>query len=204
MHKLGRVVWIVLALGVAGYAGVAYSLLPLGKMVHPDMQATFRAHPFWIYTHVFASLIALALGPLQFARGVRERRPLLHRWSGRVYLGIGVLFGGVSALYLAPLAYGGWVSTFGFGVLALLWLYTGARAYGAIRKRRVAEHEWWMIRNYALTFAAVTIRLYLPLSRVAGIDFDIAYPAISWLCWIPNLVVVEWWMRQKAAALKLT
>lgn len=203
MHVLVRIVFVLLAVGVAGYAAVVYSLFPLGKMIHPDMQATFQAHPFWIYLHIFASLVALALGPLQFVRGVRERKPHLHRWSGRVYV-LGVLGGGVSALYLAPFAYGGWVSTFGFGLLATCWLYTGARAYGAIRQGRIVTHQAWMIRNYALTFAAVTIRFYLPLSRVMGVDFDIAYPAISWLCWIPNLILVEWWLRQRTTVLNST
>jgi hypothetical protein len=38
----------------------------------------------------------------------------------------------------------------------------------------------------------VTLRLYLPLSGAIGIPFDDAYPAIAWLCWVPNLVVAEW------------
>ena len=47
-----------LALGVALYAALAYSLLPLGAAVHPDMRAAFQAHPVGIGVHVFASLFA--------------------------------------------------------------------------------------------------------------------------------------------------
>jgi len=42
-----------------------------------------------------------------------------------------------------------------------------------------------------LTFAAVTLRIYLPLSLAFGVQFATAYPAISWLCWVPNLFVAE-------------
>ena len=49
-----------------------------------------------------------------------------------------------------------------------------------------------MTRSYALTFAAVTLRIYLRLSQVVGIPFDAAYQTISWLCWVPNRVVAEW------------
>ena len=42
-----------------------------------------------------------------------------------------------------------------------------------------------------LTFAAVTLRIYLPLSDLVGIDFDVAYPVIAWLCWVPNVIVAE-------------
>jgi hypothetical protein len=49
-----------------------------------------------------------------------------------------------------------------------------------------------MVRNFSLTFAAVTLRLYIPASVFAGIDFAVAYPIIAWLCWLPNLLVAEW------------
>jgi hypothetical protein len=48
-----------------------------------------------------------------------------------------------------------------------------------------------MVRNFALTFAAVMLRLYLPASMVVGIEFELAYPVIAWLCWLPNVVVAE-------------
>jgi hypothetical protein len=110
---------------------------------------------------------------------------------GRTYLTIGVLIGGLAGLYMAFHAFGGLIARLGFAGLALAWLYTGLRAYLAIRGRRVAEHRAWMVRNFALTFAAVTLRLYLPASAIAGIAFEVAYPFIAWLCWVPNLVAAE-------------
>lgn len=191
MHPAGFASLAVLSLGVAVYALAAYGLLPLGSMVHPDMQAAFRAHPAGIYTHVFASAVALALGPLQFSPRLRTARPGLHRLSGRVYLGVGVLFGGLAGLYMSRHAFGGMVSQLGFGCLAIAWLSTGLRAFVAIRRHDVATHRRWMVRNFALTFAAVTLRVYLPTAMAARIPFELAYPAIAWLCWVPNLWVAE-------------
>lgn len=181
-----------LALGVAGYAMFAYLFLPLGTLVHPDMTANFQEHAYGIYAHIFASIIALAIGPFQFSTYIRQEYTNVHRWLGRAYLGVGVLIGGLAGLYMSHFAYGGLVAKLGFGTLALLWLYTGLRAYLAIRKGAIAEHRKWMVRNFSLTFAAVMLRIYLPASFAAGIDFSIAYPIISWLCWVPNLVFVEW------------
>jgi hypothetical protein len=48
-----------------------------------------------------------------------------------------------------------------------------------------------MVRNFALTFAAVTLRLWLPGSVLSGVPFEVAYPIVAWLCWVPNLVVAE-------------
>lgn len=182
----------VLALGVALYALVAYGLFPLGNYVHPDMKSVFQAHASAIYLHVFASIVALTLGPFQFSDRLRKAQPALHRWSGRLYLLVGVLLGGASGLYMAQFAFGGWVARSGFTLLALSWLFTGFMAYRAIRRRDIQNHRRWMLRNFALTFAAVTLRIYLGLALAMGLPFEQAYPVIAWLCWIPNLFLVEW------------
>lgn len=179
------------ALGVAGYAVFAYGFMPLGALVHPDIKLSFLAHKAGIYTHVFASLVALSLAPFQFSNWIRANYPRAHRVMGRVYLGIGVTFGGLSGLYMAAFAFGGPVAKLGFACLAMSWLYTGLRAYQSIRRGAVQEHRSWMVRNVSLTLAAVTLRIYLPSSMIAGIPFEVAYPAIAWLCWVPNLIVAE-------------
>ena len=190
-------VLLVLSLAVTGYALVAYALLPLGSAVHPDMRAAFVANRAAVYLHVFASVFALGLGPFQFWTRLRTARPTLHRWSGRLYLGLGVLVGGLAGLSLAFHAFGGPVARAGFACLALAWLYTGLRAWLAIRARDIASHRRWMVRNFALTFAAVTLRIWIPLSVVGGIPFESAYPIIAWLCWVPNLLVAEFVFTRK-------
>lgn len=195
MRSTGTLLLYVLALGVAGYAVVGYSIMPLGSLVHPEMKADFVAHPVGVYCHVFAAAVALLLGPFQFSARLRRTRLRLHRWMGRVYLGVGVLLGGLSGLYLAAFAFGGPVARVGFAALALCWLYSGWRAYIAIRRGLIDEHRKWMVRNFALAFAAVTLRIYLPIAIVAGVDFAVAYPVIAWLCWLPNLLAAEWLRR---------
>ena len=191
MPLAGLTVLVILSLGVAGYAVGVYGFLPLGVALHPDMRAAFEAHRTGVYAHIFASAVALVLGPMQFSARLRAARPRLHRWLGRLYLGVGVMVGGGAGLFLAFNAFGGLVARLGFGCLAALWLYSGFRAYRAIRARDVAAHRRWMVRNFALTFAAVTLRLWLPASMVLGIPFQNAYPVIAWLCWIPNLLLAE-------------
>ncbi|MBV1776437.1 DUF2306 domain-containing protein [Burkholderiaceae bacterium DAT-1] len=186
----------LLAFGVAGYALFVYGTMPIGALVHPSMRLTFAAHATAVYIHAFASSIALIIGPLQFSGRIRRRWPQVHRWMGRIYLGVGILAGGVSALYIAQFAYGGLPSRLGFSSLALLWLYTGYHAYSAIRAGNIKQHRTWMLRNVCLTYAAVTLRIYLPVSLVAQLNFDVTYPAISWLCWVPNALFAEWYVRR--------
>lgn len=189
----------ILSLLVVGYAVFGYAAQPLGALVHPDMRAVFEANRPALFGHVFGAVVALAVGPFQLSARLRARRVALHRWLGRLYLGVGVLVGGAAGLYLAPLAFGGPVARIGFGALAVAWLGTGLRAYLAIRARDVASHRRWIVRNFALTFAAVTLRIYLPVSAAAGIPFEAAYPIIAWVCWVPNAVVAEGLLRWRAS-----
>jgi predicted membrane protein DUF2306 len=56
------------------------------------------------------------------------------------------------------------------------------------------RHRRWMIRSYALT-AAITLRIHLPLIFAFHWPFRFAYPAIAWLCWIPNALAAEVYLR---------
>lgn len=195
--------WLVafLCVGVALFAVVVYARFPLGAFLHPDIKPGIVAHPVGIYLHVFAAATALLLGPFQFRTRRWKDRIHFHRWMGRVYLGVGVLIGGLSGLYMSLFAFGGTVARLGFAALALCWLYTGLRAYQSIRNWAIQEHQIWMQRNFALTFAAVMLRIYFPAAVMAGIDPAVAYPAIAWSCWVPNLLVVEWARSKTATSL---
>jgi uncharacterized membrane protein len=191
MHALNKFLFYFFALGVAAYALIGYAVLPLGALVYPEMKASFELHAVGLYMHVFSAVFALALGPFQFSARLRERSRQLHRWLGRLYLGVGVLLGGISGLYLSQYAQGGIVAKLGFAALAVCWIATGLVAYLAVRRGDIAAHRKWMVRNLALTLAAVTIRLYSPILAVAGVPFEVAYPLVAWLCWVPNLIVAE-------------
>lgn len=195
MHALNKLLFHVLSFGVAAYAAIGYAVLPLGTLVNPEMKASFELHPVGIYMHVFSAVFALALGPFQFSERLRERSRRVHRWLGRLYLGVGVLLGGLSGLYLSQYALGGIAAKLGFATFAVCWIGTGLAAWHAVRRGDIAVHRKWMVRNLALTLGAVTIRLYSPVLSVAGVPFEIAYPVVAWLCWVPNLIVAEYLVR---------
>jgi len=197
VSQLMSVCMFIGCLGIAGYAILTYSLLPLGALTGPEIQQNFNAHKVGIYTHVFAASVAILLGPLQFSKAIRRSYVQLHRWVGRIYLGIGVLVGGLSGMYMSMYAFGGMPAKLGFFLLSVGWLFTGIKGYMAIRQRKIAEHRRWMIFNFSLTLAALMLRIYLPLFSVLGVRFEIAYPIIAWLAWLPNLIVAAWLMRHE-------
>lgn len=195
MRRASLFAMTVLSVLVAAYAVGMYSVGPGAARLHPEMRANFDGHAVAIRVHIFAAALALVLRPIQFSSRLRARWPALHRWTGRVHLGVAVLVGGLAGLYMSAFAFGGWVSKLGFAGLALAWLFTGARAYLSIRAGDLAAHRRWMIRNHALSLAAVTLRLYLPPVFILQFPFELAYPVIAWACWVPNLLVGEWLAR---------
>lgn len=160
----------------------------------PAMLHHATARPLAFFAHVVLAPVALALTPLQFWTRLRMGRPRVHRWSGRVY-GLSVLIAGTAGLYLAMTTAYGPVAGWGFGLLAVAWLATTAIGVRLAMAGDIARHRRWMTRSVALTFAAVTLRLYLAASQIAGIDFATAYVVIAWICWVPNLIVAEWMLR---------
>lgn len=201
MNKTSKRTIAVLSFAVAAYAIVAYSVLPLGATLHPDVRPSFASHPVAVvYLHVFCGSLALLLGPLQFWTTLRRRHPVVHRWLGAAYLALGIGAGGLSGFAMALDAYGGGWARAGFGTLAVLWLVTGAVALVCILRGKVQAHRRWMTHNFALTLAAVALRLYLPASVGGGLALDVAYPIVAWLCWAPHLVVAEWLLRRAELA----
>lgn len=196
----------ILALGIAGYTGILYigfgvsSSGLIQNKLHQSMQLSDLYYAF-LYAHIVTGIIAIGTGWIQFLDSFRNKFPAWHGRIGRVY-SYSVLFSGLSGILISFQATGGWISTVGFLLLSLLWLYTlgkGLRAVAA--DRDIARHRRWMLRNYSLTFAAVTLRIYLPICMLLfGFEaFDDYYRAIAWLCWVPNLLFAEWWIRRSPA-----
>jgi uncharacterized membrane protein len=195
MSVASRIGWgalIFFAIGVGVYPAM-YFLVDMSQGFLASKTAEVLQSQVWstaFYLHIIFGGISLLTGWSQFRKKFRNRNLSFHRTLGKIYL-VAVAISGLFGLYIAFFATGGVVSSLGFGGLALAWLFTTSSAYRSIRAKDIDTHEKWMIRSYALTFAAVTLRIWLPLSQIAGIDFMVAYPIISWLCWVPNLVVAE-------------
>jgi uncharacterized membrane protein len=189
--------WTAMTLlsGAVALAALRYAIPPLAA-APANVAANAFAAP-WLPLHAVAGAAALLLAPFQVLRRLRAAWPRLHRLAGRAYVAA-VLVAGASGLVLALGTTAGPVAAAGFGLLALTWLHATARAWRAAVERRFAAHRRWMLRSFALTFAAVTLRLQLPLAQAAGVEFADAYRAIAWLCWLPNLLVVEAWLALAA------
>ena len=191
-----RAAVVLLSLEIAAVSVLRYftNLAP-----PPDfLLANAFARPF-LWLHVAGAVPALLIGPLQFVRAIRARWPAFHRYTGRIYVA-GCAIGAPAGFMVALGTEAGPVASAGFATGAVLWGAFTWLGWRAAVERRFAEHREWMLRSYALTSTAITLRLMLPAAGFAGIPFDPAYTAIAWLAWITNVALFEYHIRRTRTA----
>ncbi|MDT3441988.1 MULTISPECIES: DUF2306 domain-containing protein [unclassified Pseudofrankia] len=158
------------------------------------------------YLHVVFGGTALLLSPIQLSARVRARAAGLHRVVGRITIAA-ICVAGTAGAVLAPVSLAGGVGTAGFGLLAVLWVVFAVAAARAAIRRDIRAHRRWAIRTFAMTYAAVTLRLWLGVliaaqSGIAGTEsdlaFDRAYQVVPFLCWVPNVIVAHWIINKYA------
>lgn len=193
-----RAGWATLALLSWGVAGYALYLVSTGFAAIPDGPAG-NGLPVALQVHVATAAVPLLLWPVQTVRALRRRHPVVHRRVGRAYV-VGVLVAGASGAVAALGTTAGPVAGAGFLLLGLAWIGCTAEALLRVRAGDVEGHRRWMVRSVALTLSAVTLRLYLGAAGALGAGFDDVYPAVAWLCWVPNLLVAQWWLARHPRA----
>lgn len=149
------------------------------------------SNTYWnigFYAHIIPAGVALLLGWTQFSSSIRKRNIGLHRAIGKTYV-LAVMISAIAGVYIAFFATGGILSSAGFICLGVIWFSTTLRAYIHIRNKQLAEHQRMMIFSYAACFAAVTLRIWLPILTSLTGDGTLAYQIDAWLCWVPNLMV---------------
>jgi uncharacterized membrane protein len=193
--RLRNALWfimLVLSLGVGGYATRVFLRKPSDEH--------FVRYVVPLRFHIAGGMGALLAGPWQFSERLRNRALDFHRWIGRFYL-LSVTLGSIAGFVMAMVSMEGLATHLGFATLAVLWFATAVQAYRNALKGEIDLHRRWMIRNFALTLAAVTLRNWLPLMLFAlHWLFRASYITVSWVCWVPNLLVAEWMVRRNPSS----
>jgi len=195
--RLGYAVFAFLCLLTALVSTRAY-FLPL-DVVMENMVGYVTTMPWGLWGHLIFAPLAIALAPVQLSTTLRARWPRLHRISGYLYGGA-ILLGGLASLGLSFAFTGTDWARLGFILLALFWM--GSTGYGI--SRAIAgdyrAHRRWMLRSVAFTFAAVTLRLIMPVLLASGWTVLETYDLTAWASWLINILAVEWWLRRRRAA----
>jgi hypothetical protein len=188
IKKISRALMIVFAVLIGLYPAVYFFIDRKFGLLSSKSDALLT-NIFWnmgFYVHIVAGGIALLVGWIQFNTKFRNLRISLHRKIGKVYI-VSVLLSSTAGIGIAFFATGGILSSLGFICLGLVWFCTTLKSYISIRKKQIEQHQKMMIYSYAACFAAVTLRIWLPLLTIGIGNFTTAYTLTAWLCWVPNI-----------------
>ena len=198
--------WVVLLLLCVNIVVVVSRYLTFDPEVYvAEQREVYLRVEFFLGVHVLSGIFALLVGPFQFVGWIRRKAPRVHRFLGMVYVA-SVTALGLTGLVLAPTAYTGLVAVLGFTFLSLATLFTTWMAVRMVVARRIGEHRRWMIRSFSLVLAGVVLRVLTALhgtltaAGVTDLTFETAYAWISWLSWVPNLLIALWITRRTTAA----
>lgn len=156
---------------------------------------------FWnmgFYLHIIFGGIALLIGWGQFSTKLRLKYLAMHRNIGKVYV-VAAIVSALAGTGMGFFATAGVIASSGFVSLGIIWFSTTLFAFARIRQGKIVAHQRLMVYSYAACFAAVTLRIWLPLLTSWMGDFNSAYRIVAWLCWIPNLLVAYLFCRRLPA-----
>lgn len=193
-------------LATVGLSAVAFFTFLMGNIVWPYTSGRLdvdfllskqhiihlRHYRWSFYLHIFPALLVLAAGATQFSGLILKKKPALHRWVGRVYAFSILGICGPGALVMAFYANGDVFTKASFVTLSVFWWWFTWSAYRAIRAGDVRRHRTWMIRSYALTLSAISLRvMQFGLSSYSDISPEAAYEIVAWPSWVLNLLAAE-------------
>lgn len=177
----------LLALGIAGVS--LYSLVDPAKQ-SPVFRSMLIEIPWAGYSHIVFGSLALILGGLQLSSRLRRRNLRLHERIGKVYV-FCVLVGAVGAIVSNIASPTTWPAKSAFWVQAILWPVVTAAGYPRGVPFDPKRHGRLMLWSYAMTCAAITLRLILIPSLMFGVRFSVVYPISAWGSFIINLTLLE-------------
>jgi hypothetical protein len=174
----------------------------VGSNIAPYLYENHR--PLFLI-HIACGIGALATGVFQFVASIRRARPATHRRLGTIYTSA-VLIGATTGFPLSFLMLGASTAATrrdflpvvgSFAVLAIVWASATIIAWRRARERRLDEHRAWMMRSYALTLAAVTLRVVASVTVVltGDVTFSVHVAVLSWPL---NLAIAEWLLRRRS------
>lgn len=150
------------------------------------------------YTHIFSSLIVLLSGAFLFSKYILRNWTSLHRIIGKTYVVLLLLISAPSGMVMAFYANGDEWTKLSFLILTPLWWWFTWKGFRTALEKDFKAHRIWMMRSYALTLSAISLRIYqMVLGTFFYIDPEVQYLLVSWLSWVGNLVVIEVWFFWK-------
>jgi uncharacterized membrane protein len=201
-----RALWIwTLLLSAIGLAVATRRMLLLLGVAPPlpgreALDTGFLQHPALTMVHIVPGMIFVVHSPLQLVRSLRTKRPVLHRWCGRVCVASGAVIGATALVMSPQMAIGGATESAATMTFGAFFLFALARGFVAIRRGKVALHREWMIRAFAVGMAVAFVRpivgVFFATSGFTHLTPHDFFGIAFWLGFCIQAMAAEVWIRR--------
>lgn len=180
---------------------VAPSLARLAFLVDPPVSSNptdmaFALHRPTGLLHIVPGLVMVALMPIQASRRLRQRWPALHRWSGRLFVLVGLsLCASAVVMNIRFPVVGGLLKQTVIYTMCVAQLATMALGMRAIRRRDVSGHREWMVRAMGVALSSGSAGVFVVPFYLAGELTDLVVGVGRWLGFLGTVAAVEGWLR---------
>ena len=148
-------------------------------------------YKYCFYIHIFAGMFCIATALLQFSSFILKKRKTVHKWAGRIYVLVVILFAAPTGLYMSFFAKGQIAEKCLFMFMAMSWFYFTVRGFTTALKNNFIQHKVWMIRSYTMALTAVTFRVYYIVFYLFNVELMKNYEISLWISVLGNLLVAE-------------
>ncbi|HKC69953.1 MAG TPA: DUF2306 domain-containing protein [Bacteroidia bacterium] len=144
------------------------------------------------YAHILSSIFVLLAGVVQFWNYFLVRFKKWHKRIGKLYVFLILFVSGPGGLVMSFYANGNMTAKISFVLLSVLWILFTALAFVYALKKNFVLHRNFMMRSYALTLSAVTLRGYaFILPYFSHVEAKQEYALLAWSSWTINLLIAE-------------
>jgi hypothetical protein len=205
----GQLLFVVHIVSFYGRAAAAGDFARWNKALSPGYVPGDSAGNAALGLHLMVAALITLLGLLQLTPQIRNRFPVFHRWSGRIYVGAAFLASG-SALYLQLLRPGNLAGTveqhIGIEINAVLIMLCAAMALWHALARQFDTHRRWALRLFLVVSGVWFFRAGLFFWIVinhgpVGFDPDAfrgpALTVLSFAQYLLPLAVLELYLRTR-------
>lgn len=162
------------------------------------LDAAFAQKSVLTLLHIIPALVLVILVPFQFSRNFRNRHLRIHRWMGRLCIGLGLVIG-VSALGLIRDPIGGTVEVSAILVFDAIFLISLIKAFVHIRRKEIAQHREWIIRAMSVALGVATVRpimgVFFATGRLTGLTPHEFFGMAFWTGFLLTFLAGESWIR---------
>ncbi len=202
-ERLLQVLWIIFffcSILFMSYIIIAFFSKPIRDW-HSISDFSYPEASYPMLIHWIGGIIILLFGFFQIRSDIRKKYPIIHKWSGRIYI-IGCNLASSGGLYYVFQngTVGGTSMDIAFILYGMLLLLFSFTTFYFARQKDIARHEYFATITFSLGIGSLLYRIYIfPLfiwGNHMSKDAILLYLNIAaWLMMVPNIPIAMLYLK---------